>query len=228
MYRILSFMMLIFVFCVHTVSAVDKATVDKQKNLTTAIEEVQQRLSEKLGKTIPSINVLINAPEYQVYLNVLSELKWLSKKKNVLVIRHKTTCNRFLNYDAKAKSRVKKRFGLVLDDFLFEEFGRINAEPIMLGKQFGDSLSVVLLSEQEHDSIFDPIDSGWERFYAKYPRSGGIIELSRVAFDSAKTKALLYCGTIFDHGKGGIGYYILLKKRDGKWIIEKKVMAWIA
>jgi len=73
MYRILSFMMLIFVFCVPTVSAVDKATADKQKNLTAAIEEVRQRLSEKLGKTIPSINVLINAPEGVYYTSVGQE-----------------------------------------------------------------------------------------------------------------------------------------------------------
>ena len=60
MYRILSFMMLIFVFCVHTVSAVDKATADKQKNLTAAIEEVRQRLSmPTLAVTNVNINVAI-------------------------------------------------------------------------------------------------------------------------------------------------------------------------
>jgi len=72
MYRILSLLMLIFVFSVHAVSAVDKAA-DKQKNLTATIEEVRESLSEKLGKTIPSINVLINTPEGLYYASVGQE-----------------------------------------------------------------------------------------------------------------------------------------------------------
>ena len=57
MYRLLSIMMLVLVPCVHTLSA-----VDKEGALTAAIEEVRQNLAAKLGKTIPSINVLINTP----------------------------------------------------------------------------------------------------------------------------------------------------------------------
>ena len=166
--------------------------------------------------------------DYQVYSDVFRELEWSSKEKNVLVILQKTTCRNFLDYDAKVRSRIKKSFGSALDDSLFEEFRRINAKPIMLEEQFEDSLSIVLLSKEEEDNIFKLSDSGWERFYAKYPKSSGFIELSRVAFGSSKKKALLYCGTTFDRGKGGIGYYILIKKQDSKWMIEKKVRAWIA
>jgi hypothetical protein len=165
--------------------------------------------------------------DYQVYSDVLRELKWFSNQKNVLVIRQKTTCRHFLDYDAKARSHIKKSFGSALDDSLFEGFRRINAKPIILEAQFEDSLSIVLLSKEEEDNVFNPSDSGWKRFYAKYPKSCGFIELSRVAFASSKTKALLYCGTTGDRGKGGIGYYILLKKQDSKWMIEKKVMAWV-
>ena len=57
MYRFLSLLMLVLVFCVHTVSA-----VDKEGDLAAAIEEVRENLAKKLGKTIPSINVLINTP----------------------------------------------------------------------------------------------------------------------------------------------------------------------
>ena len=150
------------------------------------------------------------------------------EREECTVILQKTTCRDFLSYDAKVKSHIKKSFGSALDDSLFEEFLRINAKPVILEEQFEDSLSIVLLSKEEEDKIFNPGDSGWKRFYAKYPKSSGFIELSRVAFASSKTKALLYCGTSGDRGKGGIGYYILLKKQDTKWMIEKKVMAWIA
>ncbi len=62
MYRILSLLIFFSLFSIHPVSALD-ISVDKQKNLTSAIEEVGQKLSEKLGKTVPGINVLINTPD---------------------------------------------------------------------------------------------------------------------------------------------------------------------
>ena len=57
MYCLLSLLMLVLVGCVHTVPV-----VDEKNDLAAAIEEVRQNLAEKLGKTIPSINVLINTP----------------------------------------------------------------------------------------------------------------------------------------------------------------------
>ena len=54
MYRLMSLLLLVLVLGVHPVSA-----VDKEGALTAAIEAVRQNLAEKLGKTIPSINVLI-------------------------------------------------------------------------------------------------------------------------------------------------------------------------
>ena len=57
MYRLLPLLMLILAPCVHAVAA-----VDQEGDLAAAIEEVRQNLAKKLGKTIPSINVLINTP----------------------------------------------------------------------------------------------------------------------------------------------------------------------
>lgn len=57
---------------------------------------------------------------------------------------------------------------------------------------------------------------GWKDFYAKYPNSGGDIQLSAVGFNSDKTLALVYVG----HSCGGLcggGSYHLLKRTDDKW-----------
>lgn len=167
--------------------------------------------------------------EYKVYSDALSQLVQLPEGKDILVIREKTTLGNS-EFDERHKSYLKKNFGEKISDDLIKEFGAVNTKPRTLQNKFSNSLNIVLISKAETDKIFTPIDEGWKRFYLKYPKSTGIIELSRVAFDASKTKALLYYGTIFDYGKGGIGYYVLLRRKmiDGLWIIEKQVMCWIA
>jgi len=75
MYRLLLILTLIPALGVHTVLA-----VDKEKDLTVAIEEVRQNLAEKLGKPIPGINVLVNTPEGIFYTSA-SEKKYKTTPK---------------------------------------------------------------------------------------------------------------------------------------------------
>ena len=64
-------------------------------------------------------------------------------------------------------------------------------------------------------------------FLKEYPNSTGIISLSRVGFSSTFNQSLVYaiqsCG-----GKCSQGRYFILAKVNGKWIIEKEVIDWIA
>jgi len=165
--------------------------------------------------------------EYKVYSDALSQLVRLPEGKDTLVIREMTTLRR-AEFDERRKLYLRKHFGEKISDDLIEQFGAVNAKPRTLQNKFINSLSIVLISKAEEDKIFHPIDEGWKRFYLKYPKSTGTIELSRVAFDARKTKALLYYGTSFDYGKGGIGYYLLLKRINDRWTIEKKIKCWIA
>jgi len=86
MYRLLSILMLVLAPCVHTLSA-----VDKEGALTAAIEEVRQNLAAKLGKTIPSINVLINTPVGLYYTSAgQKEFKNHAENKFPLCQQHQT------------------------------------------------------------------------------------------------------------------------------------------
>ena len=131
-------------------------------------------------------------------------------------------------YDEKLKIYLMKKFGNIAISDLIEKFGSINKIPKLLESKFDKSLNIILVSEENEKKIFTTTEGGWNRFYSEYPKSKGIIELSQVAFNANRTRALLYYGASFDFGKGGIGYYILLKKITDKWIIDKKVRAWIA
>ena len=167
--------------------------------------------------------------EYKVYSDTLLQLgeEKADTAKNVLVIKKETTLGPGTK-SAEAYNFLKKNFGGLVDDDLIREFATINSKSVELENKFVNALNVVLISKESKDKIFNPVEGGWKRFYSEYPNSSGIIEFSKVAFNADKTKAILYYGSSFDYGKGGVGYYILLKKQENEWVIQRKVMCWIA
>jgi hypothetical protein len=84
-----------------------------------------------------------------------------------------------------------------------------------------------LLSQASKNEIFSQNQSGWDIFYNHYPQAPGITTLSRVGFNAALDQALVYIGTQ-SNWLAGSGYYILLKKVNGAWSIDQRVMVWVS
>jgi len=87
--------------------------------------------------------------------------------------------------------------------------------------------SYVLLSQAEMTGIFNQNRDGWQLFYEKYPDAPGITTLSRVGFNNTFDQALVYVGTL-SHYLAGAGYFVLLKKVNGAWLLDQQVMSWIS
>ena len=87
--------------------------------------------------------------------------------------------------------------------------------------------SYVLLTQNERTQFFNQNQDGWQLFYEKYPDAPGITALSRVGFNQALDQALVYAGTQ-SQWLAGAGYYLLLKRVNGAWIIDQQVMTWIS
>ena len=85
----------------------------------------------------------------------------------------------------------------------------------------------VLLSQDQMNEMFSPNQSGWEVFYKNYPDAPGIINFSRVGFNAAFDQALVYIGNQ-SGWLAGSGLYVLLKKVDGAWTIDQKVITWVS
>jgi hypothetical protein len=85
----------------------------------------------------------------------------------------------------------------------------------------------VLLSQAEMAQFFGQNRDGWQLFYGQYPDAPGITTLSRVGFNTALDQALVYVGTM-SHYLVGAGYYVLLNKVNGAWIVDQQVMTWIS
>jgi hypothetical protein len=85
----------------------------------------------------------------------------------------------------------------------------------------------VLLTQNDKTQLFNQNQDGWQLFYEKYPDAPGITALSRVGFNHALDQALVYTGTQ-SQWLAGAGFYLLLKKVNGGWIIDQQVMTWIS
>ncbi|HEY5270773.1 MAG TPA: hypothetical protein VII97_10580 [Anaerolineales bacterium] len=85
----------------------------------------------------------------------------------------------------------------------------------------------VLLSQAEMSQIFGQNRDGWQFFYEQYPDASGITTFSRVGFNNTLDQALVYVGTM-SHYLAGAGYFVLLKKVNGAWIVDQQVMSWIS
>jgi hypothetical protein len=99
------------------------------------------------------------------------------------------------------------------------------AYPVRADMQIG--VDYVLLTWPQRNQIFGQNTSGWEEFYNNYPQTPGITTLSRVGFNTTFDQALVYVGTQ-SNWLAGAGYYVLLKKVNGTWTIDQKVLTWTA
>ncbi len=113
-----------------------------------------------------------------------------------------------------------------LTDELSSDFEARNKEQQALKSFLKISTKYVFISRPEIEKIFNN-EKGWDKFYAKFPRSAGIITISRVGFNPQKDLALVYAGRQ-SHWTAGAGYSIVLKKEKGDWVIKDKALAWIS
>ena len=110
-----------------------------------------------------------------------------------------------------------------------QSFIQNNSTPSLVplsGKIFGQA---VIISSRELEEIFKPssLQQKWKNFYKKYPRSSGIMGLSRVGFNADTTKAVVYfenvCGKLC-----GNGYIAYLEKGWLGWKVERVAHLWIS
>ena len=109
-----------------------------------------------------------------------------------------------------------------------EDYAAKNKTGAAIEERFSLSVDYVLLGDDDFDRMFSAEDrGGWDRFYRKYPKSAGHIQLSRPGFNKDKTLALVYIGNQ-RNWLAGTGEYIVLEKIDGAWKIKNREMIWIS
>jgi len=165
--------------------------------------------------------------EYAVY-NAVIEAKYREHPHSgaeLVVIRNRTVAYRDepKTLDETLKWGSKLTPGGIPPE-LIENLEKQNQQDHDISDLFNSSVKHVLIAEDEIAKIMK--EGEWELFYQKYPKAQGLISLSRVGFDAAKTKALVYFGnpTSATSGKGG---YLLLEKKAGAWAIKRDIWMWV-
>jgi hypothetical protein len=120
---------------------------------------------------------------------------------------------------------IRWRFPLI-EETTVEDFVSKNEQSYPLKNCFDVRAIVILVSEDELRGIFQGM-FGWLEFHVRYPFSHGLTELSRVGFNAGMDQALVYVANT----KGdlwGAGYYVLLIREEGRWVVQDKALLWIS
>jgi hypothetical protein len=106
-----------------------------------------------------------------------------------------------------------------------DAFREVNRQQASLRRSFHPAFDYELVDSTQLDSIFKNGD--WPAYYKRFPGSPGILTFSRVGFNAGGTQALFYlnnrCG-----GLCGTGMYVVMEKRNGRWMVEKEIEMWVS
>ena len=164
------------------------------------------------------------AEEYSVYAALIGPM-FIDDLVRSVVIKDHTTAD-LPDPDDRA-GRLEQLRGKMpaLSPKTVRDYLAKNQESHALSNRFDLKTPVVLLSNHEKNMLFQS-SSGWDELYAKYPRSQGLMTLSRVGFDPGMRQALVYIGNERWWMRGA-GYYVLLVRENNVWSIKDKDVAWI-
>jgi hypothetical protein len=107
-----------------------------------------------------------------------------------------------------------------------DNFVQRNIKPGQLSPDMSLGVDYVLLSTDELAQITSQPNWG-EVMNEKYPNSGGYKIFSRVGFNATLDQAMIYVGHVAGPMMGG-GFYYLMEKQDGQWVIKQQIMVWIS
>jgi len=175
-----------------------------------------------------SKSTAVEPEEHAVYSALIREM-YLSKNVDLIVIDDHTSKGH--HELSEIVDGMKGMFRGQVEPAALEDFRAKNQEEHPLDSRLNLEVRYVLISKAEAKKLFEGGQSGpgkgWDGFYAKYPRSQGIMTLSRVGFNEKRDQAVLYVGNQ-SHWLAGAGFYVFLAKKDGSWVILNRKMVWIS
>lgn len=107
-----------------------------------------------------------------------------------------------------------------------DNFIQRNTQPDSLSPDMDLGADYVLLTREELLEITSHPNWG-ELLTEAYPGSYGYTIFSRVGFNNSLDQALIYVGSVGGPLMGS-GFYYLMEKKNGGWVIKEEIMMWIS
>ena len=101
-----------------------------------------------------------------------------------------------------------------------------NAKSSQLSPDMHLGMDYKLLTTDELGKISSQPNWG-ELLTQKYPNSHGYTIFSRVGFNNSLNQAVIYVGNVAGPMMGS-GFYYLMEKKNGEWLLKEQVMSWIS
>jgi hypothetical protein len=164
------------------------------------------------------------AVDYAVY-KALIETMYTDPNIGMVVIQDRTTSGLPpIGSDDKVFEVIQKALPEV-DQAMRDNYLARNTQSALLEDRFNLKVPVTLLNQADFDSFFGKSGKGWDDFYFQYPKSQGVLTLSRVGFNAPGDKALVCAGTQA-YTLAGAGYAVVLSLENGLWKVVNQVMLW--
>lgn len=164
--------------------------------------------------------------EYAVY-DTLIEQMYIRDQVEQIVIKDQTSLSGFNNEELEGIFQRVGRKLTTLQKTTFNDFRANNEQPHRLDGPFNLSVSYTLISKDEENDLLYQRPDRWFAFYKKYPKAQGVLTISRVGFNPEMNQALVYVGSQ-SGPKTGAGYYVLLSRENGTWIIKERYTIWLS
>jgi len=128
-------------------------------------------------------------------------------------------------WDKTAESLHKK--DPALQSSTLETFRKVNTQEALLRRSLHPAIDYELVSSAQLEPIFCKHCGFWPAFYKQFPGSQGLLKLSGVGFSADGTQAFFYFSNRCE-GLCGTGDYVIMEKRDGRWVIQKDIGMWVS
>lgn len=181
----------------------------------------------------------ITKDEYDIYSVVLDSLLTVDNHSEY-ILQDSTIRNRFshtrrgfkfgrwLNINDLDRLNYPDSIWIASDNVeLTHYYESINQLPALINS--GDIKTKFNIHQLAKDSLISLFssgpDNGWDVFYKHYPRSGGILFLSRVGFNNRFDQGVLYV-ELQQASLSAEGLYFLLYKLNSTWRIKATAVCW--
>jgi hypothetical protein len=108
-----------------------------------------------------------------------------------------------------------------------DAFGSNILHQAVLPQSLSCAIECIVVDSARLEPIFKKGGGDWPAYFKQFPGSPGLLTFSRVGFSPDGTQALFYlsanCG-----GLCGSGYYIVMEKHSGQWVIKKEINVWVS
>ena len=160
----------------------------------------------------------LQADEYAVYA-VIAQTLFIGGRTDQVIIEKRIRDNRVDDHKS-ISNQISWKFS-ELETSTIDDYLQKSRKTAHLDALFHLPVKYFLIEPKEADSFFKKGGGRWDAFYKKYPRSPGLLALSRVGFNQERNQALVYvnlsCGSLC-----GEGTWILLEKKAGVWAISNQ------